>query len=85
MNIDKAIRDAVQSAITDSLKGIIVEKRLYSLEQAAQYLGRSREAVGRMVRAGHLKVASHDSKILIDILDLDCYCERVKHYHETAA
>ena len=85
VKIDEAIREAVQSAITDSLKSVMVEKRLYSLPEAARYLGRSKEAIGRMVRQGHVQVTSHDSKILIDVLELDRYCERVRHYHEAAA
>ncbi len=85
MSLDAAIRNAVESAITDSLKRVVVEKRLYSLAEAARYLGRSKEAVGRMVRQGHVQVTSHDSKILIDVLELDRYCARVKHHHEAVA
>ncbi len=85
MMIDDAIRTAVGEAITDALRNVTVEKRLYTIAEAAVYLGRSRDAVARMVREGHLSVTSHDSRILIDVLELDEYCERVKHLHEAAA
>ncbi len=83
--VDTAIRNAVETAITDSLMRVTIEKRLYTVRQAAVYLGRSRDAVARMVREGHLQITSHDSKILIDVLEMDSYCQKTRHRHEAAA
>ncbi len=48
-----------------------VQPRLLSLEQAGQYLGRSRQAVEHMVRSGRLPAVKADRRVFLDRADLD--------------
>ncbi len=47
------------------------EKRLFTVEEAAEYLGRSPNAVKLMVARGKLPVTKIDSKIQLDRRELD--------------
>ena len=48
-----------------------VQPRLLSLEQAGQYLGRSRQAIEHMVRSGRLPAVKADRRVFLDRADLD--------------
>lgn len=53
-------------------------KRLLSVDEAAEYLGRSSWAVREMIRAGKLPCVRFDRRIFLDRLDLD----RLIEYHK---
>ena len=53
-------------------------KRLFSVSEAAQYLGRTACAVREMVWAGKLPSVRFDRRIFLDVQDLDEYIEKHK-------
>ena len=53
-------------------------KRLYTLPEAAFYLGRTVDALREMIWAGKLRVVRDGKRILLDIRDLDAWIERCK-------
>ncbi len=55
-----------------------VRPRLLTLEQAGQYLGRTRQAVEHMVRGGRLRAVKADRRIFLDREDLDEWIENNK-------
>ena len=65
-------------------QGPNLSKRLYTLKEAAQYLGRSEWGMRELIWAGKIPVVREEGgrKIFIDILDLVAYVERNKAvYH----
>jgi len=57
-----------------------VEKKLYTLKEAAHYLGRSVDSVRRLIWDRELKVVQHVKKQWVDKTDLDQFIERHKGY-----
>ena len=55
-----------------------VKPRLFSVEEAAVYLGRSKEAVEHMIAAGKLAVVRADRRVFLDVRDLDHWIEANK-------
>ena len=53
-------------------------KRLYSIKEAALYLGRSVWAVREMIWAGKLPYIKDGRRILVDIYDMDEWIEKNK-------
>lgn len=53
-------------------------KRLYSLDEAAEYLGRSTEAVREMQYTGKIPVVRMDRRVQFDVKDLDRIIEASK-------
>jgi excisionase family DNA binding protein len=62
----------------DSAKPIRPQKRLYSIQDASVYLGRSVWAVREMIWAGKIPCVRDGKRILIDIQDMDSWIERNK-------
>jgi excisionase family DNA binding protein len=58
--------------------GAPVRPRLLTVEQAAAYLGRTKEAVQHMVGSGKLPVVRADRRLSFDVRDLDGWIERNK-------
>jgi excisionase family DNA binding protein len=54
------------------------KKRLYSVEDAAEYLGRSVWGVREMLYAGKLPFIKDGRRILLDIRDMDDWIEKSK-------
>lgn len=52
-----------------------LNKRLYTVEEAAEYLGRSVRAVRDMIYAGKLHAVKIDRRTQIDINDMDSLIE----------
>jgi excisionase family DNA binding protein len=52
-----------------------IQKRLLTVEEAAVYLGRSKEAVQHMISAGKLPIVKPDRRVFLDIRDLDNWIE----------
>jgi excisionase family DNA binding protein len=53
--------------------------RLLTLEQAASYLGRTKEALQHMVACGKLPTVRADRRVFIDVDDLDRWIVENKH------
>jgi excisionase family DNA binding protein len=56
--------------------------RLLSVEEAAEYLGRSTEAIRHMISAGKLPTVRGDRRIQIDVRDLDHWIESNKQAND---
>lgn len=55
-----------------------VEKRLYSIPEAAVYLGRSTWSVRRLIWDGVLPSVRAGGRVHVDLLDMDEFIERNK-------
>ena len=55
-----------------------IQKRLYSVEEAAVYLGRSAWTVAEMTRTGAIPYVPHGKRKFLDIHDLDRWIESNK-------
>jgi excisionase family DNA binding protein len=53
-------------------------KRLYSIPEAAYYLGRTVDALREVIYAGKLPFVKDGRRVLLDVRDLDAYIERNK-------
>jgi excisionase family DNA binding protein len=53
-------------------------KRLYSVPEAAFYLGRTVDALREIIYAGKLPFIKDGRRVLLDVKDLDAYVERNK-------
>jgi excisionase family DNA binding protein len=53
-------------------------KRLFTLKEAGEYLGRSEYSVRTLIWSGHLPVVRNGKKQWVDICDLDAFIERNK-------
>lgn len=60
------------------MKVMSVNKRLYSVPEAAAYLGLTVEGVRYMISIGRLPAVRHGRRVLIDIRDMDEFIERNK-------
>lgn len=56
-------------------------KRLYTLPEAAFYLGRTVDALREMIWAGKLRVVRDGKRILLDIRDMDNFIEMSKEQY----
>jgi excisionase family DNA binding protein len=59
-------------------EGDRLRKRLYTIAEAAEYLGRSPWAVRSMIWAGKLPAVKDGKRILVDVYDLDRWVEANK-------
>ncbi len=57
---------------------ITLTKRLYSIKDAAHYLGRSVWATREMLWAGKMPYVKDGKRILLDIRDMDAWIEASK-------
>ena len=59
-------------------------KRLYTLKEAAQYLGRSTWSMRELIWAGVIPIVrgNGNRKIFIDVKDIDQYIERNKSIYQ---
>jgi len=53
-------------------------KRLYSIEEAAHYLGRSVDALREMLWAGKIPFVRDGKRIFLDVKDMDQFIETGK-------
>jgi len=75
-----AIAAAVAELVSRRLAGAgpaagAVAPRLLNVDQAATYLGRTKEAVQHMIAAGKLPTVRLDRRMQIDVRDLDRWIE----------
>jgi excisionase family DNA binding protein len=57
--------------IQDGAGGAAVRPRLLTVEQAAVYIGRTKEAVQHMVSSGKVPTVRSDRRVFIDVEDLN--------------
>ncbi len=55
-----------------------VQKRLYRIDEAALYLGRSEWSIRRLIWGGHLPQVRQGRRVHIDIQDMEQFIERNK-------
>jgi len=60
------------------MKKTIIPKRLYNIDEAAIYLGRTANAVRQMIWDGKIPVVRDNKRILLDIKDMDEWIEQNK-------
>ena len=63
---------------SDNKSDIRIPKRLYSVDEAGVYLGRTAWAVREMIYAGKLPCVKDGRRVLLDIKDLDIWIDRNK-------
>jgi excisionase family DNA binding protein len=79
--------DAFSDLIADRLsqrlaepgrEGSKMRKRLLTVEEAAHYLGRTKEAMQHMIASGKLPTVKADRRVFLDIRDLDLWIDGSK-------
>lgn len=60
--------------------GSAAGQRLLPIDQAAVYIGRTKEAVQYLVAAGKLPTVRSDRRVFLDIQDLDNWIEEHKEH-----
>ena len=59
-------------------KSPIIEKRLYTLDEAAIYLGRSIWSVRRLIWSGELPQVRAGGRVHVDVRDMEAFIEKHK-------
>lgn len=67
------LADRVVAKLEQRLAGghAMIPQRLLSVEQAAEYLGRSKASIQHMVASGKVQVVRADRRVFLDIRDLE--------------
>ncbi len=75
------LADRVVAKLEQRLAGghAMTPQRLLSVEQAAEYLGRSKASVQHMVASAKIQVVRADRRVFLDVRDLDAWIEQNKH------
>ena len=60
------------------MKAVVPSKRLYTLVEAATYLGRSTWSVRRLVWSGELPQVRAGGRVHVDVRDMDEFIEKNK-------
>ncbi len=58
-----------------------VSKRVYTVKEAAHYLGRTIHAVRYMIRQGKFAHIKDGRRVMLDIKDLESWIEKSKELH----
>lgn len=74
----KAFAEELARQIAEHLAGSRVQKRVYSLPDAAEYLGVSDETLRRMAINGKIPSVRIDSHHRFDVRDLDLFIDTHK-------
>ena len=73
--------DEIKTVRNQSLKkeqGMCSPKRLYTLKEAADYLGRTLWSMRELVWSGKLPIVRDGKRIFVDINDLELYVSKNK-------
>jgi excisionase family DNA binding protein len=79
-----AIFDAIADRVAERLRGHTdnesrsIRPRLLNIEQAAQYLGRTRDSVEHLIAADRIPTVRIDRRVFVDVIDLDKLIEASK-------
>ena len=66
-----ALAERVAAKLAQHVSPTRVQSRLMTVEQAAGYLGRTKEAVQHMIASGKLRTVRIDRRVCLDVRDLD--------------
>ena len=55
-----------------------IPKRLYNVDEASIYLGRTPNAIRQMIWDGKIPIVRDTKRILLDVKDMDAWIERSK-------
>lgn len=72
------LADAIAKRVAEILSDTRVVKRVYNLQEAAEYLGCSEESVRNHLAAGDLKAVRYDRFLRFDLKDLDRFVDHWK-------
>ena len=79
------LADRVAAKVAERLgRAPAARLRLLTVEQAAKYLGRTREAVQHMIASRKLPIVRADRRVFLDVKDLDGWIENSKEAGLTA-
>ena len=81
-----SIIEAIAERVAEKLRGSmsegngdsVVRPRLLTVEQAANYLGRSKSSVQHLIADGVLPTVRHDRRVFLDVEDLSRWIEQAK-------
>jgi excisionase family DNA binding protein len=76
-----AVVNRIAAKVCDQLAdhgAAVIKPRLLTVEQAAIYLARTKEAVQHMIGSGKLRVVRPDRRVFLDVLDLDRWIDANK-------
>ena len=59
-------------------KSALIEKRLYSIDEAAIYLGRADWSIRRLIWKGDLPQVRAGGRVHVDVRDMDEFIEKYK-------
>ena len=82
LNLDELIEalacklaEKLRAPLAASGAGSSVHPRLFTVEEATRYLGRTKEAVQHMIASGKIPAVKGDRRIFLDVCDLDRWIE----------
>lgn len=80
MGATEALNQVIRDVVREELRGRQAESgpRLYSVEQAAEYIDASKSEVYNMIARGDVPKVCHGRRTKIDKRDLDAWIERGK-------
>jgi len=58
-----------------------IPKRLYNIEEASIYLGRTPNAIRQMIWDGKIPIVRDTKRILLDVKDMDLWIEQSKEQY----
>jgi excisionase family DNA binding protein len=74
----KRIAVELSAEIVSEKGGSTIQPRLLTVDQAAAYIGRSKDAVQHMVASGKIPKVQSDRRVFLDREDLDQWIEENK-------
>lgn len=69
------IAERVRAQLLEDGTGTSIRPRLITVDQAATYLGRTKDAVQHLISSGKLPTVRSDRRVFIDVRDLDTWIE----------
>lgn len=76
--MDSNTIQAIADAVLAKLASGSLKPRLLTVAQAAVYLGRTEKAIRHLVVAGSLPAVRSDTRVMLDVQDLDKWIEANK-------
>ena len=76
--VKEIVAGVVEQLRADGVIAVQRPKRLFNVDDAAQYLDRTPKAVRKLIEDGKIPVVRLDSRVQIDRKDLDCVIEGAK-------
>ena len=74
----RRVATRVRAELAQDGTAAAVRPRLMTVEQAATYLGRTREAVQHLIAERRIPVVRSDRRVFLDVRDLDRWIDEAK-------